>query len=295
MPAPICLFVYNRPWHTKQTLDALAANELARDSDLIIFSDGPKNPARSELVREVRNLIGGVRGFRSIQVMSRDKNLGLARSVIEGVSEVLGNNESIIVLEDDLVTSPYFLQYMNSALGLYHSASQVISIHAYIYPVRQRLPETFFIRGADCWGWATWQRGWAHFVHDGQKLLSELRQKKLTYSFDFDGAFGFTRMLQKQIEGKNDSWAIRWYASAFLKDLLTLYPGRSLVRNIGNEGSGTHSWDESRYDVHAAHAPVIPSGIEILENLEVRRIISRYLRNSEPSLFRKLLNRINLA
>jgi hypothetical protein len=113
-------------------------------------------------------------------------------------------------------------------------------VHAYSYPTRDPLPETFFLQGADCWGWGTWARAWARFEPDGAKLLDALRRRRLTRHFDFGGRYPYTQMLEDQIAGRNNSWAIRWHAACYLDGLLTLYPGRSLVENIGNDSSGTH-------------------------------------------------------
>ncbi|GHT84207.1 hypothetical protein FACS1894137_06970 [Spirochaetia bacterium] len=146
----------------------------------------------------------------------------------------------MIVLEDDLITSPYFLTYMNDALNLYEQDERVVSIHGYVYPIKQKLPDYFFLRGADCWGWATWKRGWDLFNPDGQFLLNEIKKQKLEKHFNFNNTFNYTGMLQAQIDGKVSSWAIRWYASAFLENKYTLYPGMSFIENIGNDGSGTH-------------------------------------------------------
>lgn len=140
-----------------------------------------------------------------------------------------------------MITSPYFLQYMNDALSLYKDIEEVISIHGYSYPVKRTLPDTFFLRGADCWGWATWKRGWKLFNLDSSDLYQQLQVNQQCYTFDFEGTHSYCKMLKNNIQGKNDSWAIRWYASAFLRNKLTLYPGRSLIHNIGNDGSGSHS------------------------------------------------------
>jgi hypothetical protein len=218
----------------------LKANPLAAQSDLFVFSDGPKNADAAAGVAQVRELLKGLTGFRSVTVAERERNFGLAASIISGVTDIVSRHGAVIVLEDDLVTSPHFLRYMNDALELYRDREEVASIHGYIYPVEGALPETFFLRGADCWGWATWKRAWELFEPDGAKLLARLRDGKLTKAFDRDGSYEYTRMLEDQISGRNDSWAVRWYASAFLADRLTLYPGRSLVQNIGMDALGTH-------------------------------------------------------
>lgn len=264
--APIVLFVYNRPNHTKLTIEALKQNELAKESDLIIFSDAPKNENAKASVTDVRKYIRSVRGFKSIKIIEREKNFGLANSIIEGVTKVVNKYGEIIVLEDDLITSKYFLRFMNDALDVYQNDSKVASISGYVYPIKD-LPETFFIKGADCWGWATWKRAWDLFEKDGKKLLRDLEEKKLLNEFDFDGTYKYSEMLKNQIEGKNNSWAVRWYASAFLKNKLTLYPGKSLVSNIGNDTIGTHSGKIDKYKGDLVKSPFLIYKQKINENL----------------------------
>jgi GT2 family glycosyltransferase len=194
-PCPIALFVYNRLWHTQQTVEALKKNKLAAESELFVFSDGARTGADKEKIRAVREYLKTVNGFKKVTVIEWNRNLGLAQSIISGVTQIVNRYGRIIVLEDDIVTSPYFLRFMNEALEFYKDEEKVISIHGYIYPVKAKLPETFFLRGADCWGWATWKRGWELFEPDGRKLLNELKAKKLTRRFDFDGAYSYTGML----------------------------------------------------------------------------------------------------
>lgn len=282
-PAPIALFVYRRPDHARRTLEALANNDLAAESDLIVFSDGPRTTEDAAQVASVRALLEKVTGFRNIEVVARDDSLGLARSIISGVTETVGVYGRVIVLEEDMVTAPYFLRYMNGALDLYEQDEQVISIHGYVYPVEGPLPETFFLRGADCWGWATWKRGWDLFEPDGRKLLSELQDRSLERAFDFDGAYGYSRMLRDQIAGRNDSWAVRWYASAFLRDRLTLYPGISLVRNIGLDSSGEHCRSTEILDAKLATRPLRLERIPIREDADARASFVSYFISSQPS------------
>lgn len=290
MNAPVILFTYNRPWHTRQTVEALLKNNLADESELIVFSDGPKDAQDKEKVDKVRQYIRSVKGFGNVTVIERSENLGLGKSIINGISEVINKYEKIIVLEDDLVTAPFFLRYMNEALELYKDEEKVISVHGYIYPVIGNLPVTFFLRGADCWGWGTWKRGWALFEENGQKLLENLKKDHLTNQFDFNGAYGYTKMLKDQIKGRNSSWAVRWHASAFINDLLTLYPGVSLVRHIGNDGSGTN-FDVSTYgDTNLSETPVNLIKIEPIENIEAKKIVSGYLRSMKEPLPRLFLN-----
>lgn len=284
--APIALFVYNRPWHTEQTVEALKNNLLASKSDLVIYSDAEKTDKDKATVLDVRDYIKTITGFKSVTVIERKSSLGLAQSIINGVTDIIGKNGSAIVLEDDMVTSRYFLKFMNEALDLYKDEERVISIHGYVYPVQEILPETFFLRGADCWGWATWKRGWDLFESDGQKLLSDLRAKKLAHAFDFDGSFGYTKMLEAQIAGKNYSWAIRWYASAFLHNKLTLYPGVSLIANIGIDSSGAHCGTTDIFETKVAEMPVNINPSEIIESISARTAIKRYFLATKESTVR---------
>lgn len=288
-PAPIALFCYKRLQHTRQTVEALRKNGLATESELFVFSDGARTEADAGKVREVREYLKTVTGFKSITVVERERNLGLARSIIAGVTEIVEKHGRIIVLEDDMVTSPHFLRYMNEALELYEQEERVISIHGYVYPVRGSLPETFFLKGADCWGWGTWKRGWELFEPDGRKLLTELRRRGLLRRFDYNGAHHYTRMLEDQIAGKNDSWAVRWYASALLADRLTLYPGRSLVCNIGTDESGTHCDVTSVYDTEVAQRPLKVGGIPAEENETALREFEKYFRATRPPLLQRVL------
>lgn len=277
--SPIVLFVYNRPWHTEQTLNALKANLGAKESELIIYSDGARSEKDASDVHRVRELIRKTTGFRSTTIIERDRNWGLANSIISGVTEVVERYGTLIVLEDDLVTSSYFLQYMNDALQKYRSDPRVACVHGYTYPIKARLPETYFLRGADCWGWATWKRGWKLFQEDGKKLLEELSKRGLLREFDLEDTYPYSQMLRDQIAGRNNSWAIRWHASCFLANGLTLYPTNSLVRNIGVDGSGTHCGNNSSY-----HSELTTKRVRIADqNVEVSLVavaaVKRYFQS----------------
>jgi hypothetical protein len=286
--APIALFVYNRPDHTRWTVEALQKNALAQQSDLFVFSDACKSEAQAESVNKVREYIRKIDKFKSVTIVESKANLGLARSIIEGVTATVEKYGRIIVLEDDMVTSPYFLSYMNEALDKYAGDDRIVSIHGYVYPVGQPLPEAFFLPGADCWGWATWSRGWACFNSDGQFLLDEMKRRKLINAFDFNGTYPYSKMLEGQIQGKNDSWAVRWYASAFLAGKLTLYPGRSLVHNIGNDDSGTHSVESADLDANLTSAPIDLKNLVIEPSQEGRQAFEAFFRQRKMDLLGKL-------
>lgn len=286
--APIALFVYKRPYHLKITYDALVKNYLSEESELFIFSDGPKSEKDELSVNEIRKFIKELRGFKKINLVERETNLGLSKSIISGVTELVNKYGKIIVLEDDIVTSPFFLMYMNDALTFYNNTDEVISIHGYMYPINAILPETFFLRGADCWGWATWKRAWNLFEPDGKKLLKELEQQNLLNEFDWGGSLNNVRMLKNFIKGKNDSWAIRWHASAFLNNMLTLYPGKSLVNNIGADGSGTNVKKTNIYNATLASEQIKIKSIPMEEDLYVQELLKIYFLKNKPLLSRLL-------
>jgi putative methyltransferase (TIGR04325 family) len=286
MYTPIALFAYARPDHLRQTVETLLRNPESAGSDLIVFCDAARTQDKLLAVQAVRDYAESISGFRSVTVHHRSENFGLAKSITTGASQVLEQYDRVIVLEDDIVTSPYFLSYMNEALDRYAEDDRVISIHGYVYPVQERLPEAFFLRGADCWGWATWRRGWKLFNPDGQFLLDQLKRRKLVKSLDFDGAYGFSELLEGQIAGKNDSWAVRWHASAFLANKLTLYPGRSLVHNIGNDSTGTHCGTSAAFDVELSATPIHLDEVVVEESVVAKRIIRDFFRAKRPQLGR---------
>jgi hypothetical protein len=289
--APVILFAYMRPHHLERSVTSLLRNPEAATTHLTIYCDAARHPSDQMHVDDVRRYVASIDGFASVTCVHRAKNMGLAESIITGVSEALVVHEQVIVLEDDLEVAPHFLRYMNEALVCYADMPTVASIHGYAYPVVDALPETFFLRGADCWGWATWRRAWRHFNRDGRQLLEQLTARGLTRSFDLGGAYPYTRMLQDQIAGRNDSWAVRWHASCFLDDMLTLHPGRSLVSNIGNDDSGTHNGFTKGYDVALSPRPVEVRLIEQVESAAGTRAVAKYFRRSR-ALPRRLFDRI---
>ena len=292
MYAPILLFTYNRLAHTRRCVEALLKNSLATESELFIYSDGAKDDTQQAAVNEVRYYIHNIRGFKQITIIQRDENWGLARNIIDGVTTQVNRYGKVIVLEDDLVVAPYFLQFMNDALDTYKNEPKVGHIQACDFTQDPTLPDTFLIKWTGSWGWGTWDRAWKHFNPNGQELLQELEERKLTYTFDFNGKYGYTRMLRRQIAGKNNSWAIRWNASLFLKGILSLNVGRSLVQNEGFDGSGTHCGGGGLYasTLHLDRLPVTPiSPIE--ENTKARQAYVRYYARTN-SFWAKAIRRI---
>ena len=290
--APILLFVYNRPEHTRRCIESLLKNSLASERNLFIYAEGAKDSTQQEAVNEVRNYIRSIKGFKQITLMERSENWGLARNIINGVTTQVNRYGKVIVLEDDLVVAPYFLQFMNEALEVYKDEPKVGHIQACDFTQDTTLPDTFLIKWTGSWGWATWDRAWKHFNPNGNELLQELEERKLTHVFDFNGKYGFTRMLRRQIEGKNNSWAIRWNASLFLKDILSLNVGRSLVQNEGFDGSGTNCGGGGLYASHLYLQPLFITPISpIEENKEARQAFIRYYARTN-SFWAKAIRRI---
>lgn len=290
--APVVLFAYVRPDHLANTVRTLASNPEADMTHLFVFCDGAKKPEHQAGVDAVRQLAASIVGFAEVTVVERDRNWGLSASIIDGVTQIVGQYGRVIVVEDDLMLSPHFLRYMNDALNLYSDDDKVASVHGYCYPVEQQLPETFFLRGADCWGWGTWKRAWSRFSSNGAALLEALEQQELTQEFDYNGQYGFTRMLRDQIAGLNDSWAIRWHASCYLAELLTLYPGRSLVHNIGNDSSGTHSRKSAVFDQVLSPVPVSVERLPLEASDLARAAFTEYFRVSRGGAISKALRAI---
>jgi len=275
--APIALFVYNRPQHTERTLQFLQQNELAAQSHLYIFSDGAKTDLDREKVTAVRKIIKKADGFKSVKVIESKVNAGLANSVIAGVTQLIAEYDQVIVFEDDLITSPHTLSYFNDALNHYREEEKVMHIGAYMYPLKSdNLSPSFFYRAATSWGWATWGRAWKNFEPDINILIKQFDKKKRT-AFSIDNKMNFWKQMQEFKKGKNNSWAIRWYASIFLKGGITLNPSQSLVNNIGHDGTGVHSGINDIYNVIINPKPIVEFPTVIAEDPIAYKAIKSFL------------------
>lgn len=291
--APIALFVYNRPQHTERTVKFLQQNLLAADSRLYIFSDGPKTSNDEEKVNEVRSFIKTVEGFKSVKIIESKVNKGLANSVIEGVSQLNQSYGQVIVFEDDLVSSPHTLTYFNEALNIYRNEDKVMHIGAYMYHLKEEnLPESFFYRAATSWGWATWQRAWQHFEPNIDTLLKQFNARKI-HEFSIEGTMNFWKQMQDFKRGRNNSWAIRWYASIFLKGGLTLNPSQSLVNNIGHDGTGVHSGINDIYNVIINPKPITVFPKQIVEDKNAYVAIKSFLASRKGSLWTRIKRYLN--
>jgi hypothetical protein len=291
--APIVLFIYNRPKHTKATLDSLIKNPLAKFSTIYIYSDGAKNSEDEKWVNEVRQIIRTLSGFKEIVIFEKEKNDGLANSVISGVTEVINKWDKVIVLEDDLVLATDFLDYMNHALEFYKDTPSIFSVSGYLFPIK--IPKnyahnTFLLPRSCSWGWGTWKNKWELAdweIKDFENFAKNSEQKT---AFNQGGA-DLTYMLIKQKRKLINSWAIRWYYTHFKNKAYCVYPTKSKVANIGFDGSGTHCNAITKYDV-----PVYEGNINFTSDLlPDPRITKELQRFFKPSLYRKTINRIKFG
>lgn len=244
--APIALFVYNRPQHTLQTLEALAANSLAKDSVLYVFADGAKASATEEdkqRIEQTRQVVQSKQWCKEVIVKTQTTNQGLANSIINGVSELLKTNDSVIVLEDDLVTATGFLAYMNEGLIRYANHEKVMQVSGYNFPLQQKgKNESYFLPLTTSWGWGTWARAWKKFDLMATGYQELKTNSQLQYQFNLNGSYPYANMLFAQMEEKTiDSWAIRWWWSVFKEKGITLYPDYSLIANMGVGKEATHT------------------------------------------------------
>jgi hypothetical protein len=245
--APIAFFAYNRPWHTEQTLSALIANDLASDSVIYFFIDGPKLNADQEQIKKQKQVIDIIYNYKShfkeFYVEISPKNKGLANSVISGVSNVINKLGKVIVLEDDLVSSPYFLKYMNDCLNYYENDSNIFSISAYNHsPQKMPIPigykyDMFLSYRNGSWGWGTWKNRWNKVDWDMQYFTNLTHNDIKKFN---RGGQDVYPMLKLQYEGKIDSWAIRFSFSHFQNNTFSIYPIYSYINNLGCDGSGVH-------------------------------------------------------
>ena len=286
--SPIVLFVYNRPWHTQQTINALHKNKLADQSHLVIYSDGPKSQHDQKCVDEVRKFTKTIEGFKSIKVIERDKNWGLADSIIDGVTKIVNKYGKVIVLEDDIVTSQYFLKYMNEALDFYNDEEKVMHVSGYLYPIENsNLPESFFLRMMLCWGWGTWKRSWKYFNRDIDTIMGKITAKDI-YRLNVEDSYNYWSQFESNARGKIKTWAIFWYISVFTKNGLCLHPSCSMTLNIGHDGSGVHSGISNSYESVLAQKPIEFFTQEISENKEAVIRIKEFYKKTFGSYFKKI-------
>jgi len=294
--APIALFTYNRPYHTKKTLEALSKNKLAEESDLWIFSDAPKSSKDEDLVQQVRDVLNPT-GFKSVHVVKREINMGLAASVIAGSSELLNKYGKVISLEDDLVTSPFFLSFMNEGLEFYENQEEIFSLSGFSFSrefMRINRPDDSDVYAhyrPMSWSWATWKNRWDKVDWEVADYESFMKDKAKQKAFELGGR-DLTTMLRNQMEGRVDSWYIRWSYACFKQSLLNIYPRYSLVNNIGHDGTGVHKSNEVR-DVFSHQDLLLSKDWKFVTNPVVdKNLVSRFNEAFRPSFMTKLKRKL---
>ena len=300
---PIILFAYNRPWHTEQVLVALQNNELADKSHLIVYVDGPKSSASSEQINNinaVREVVQQEQWCGSVEYHIAEQNIGCRNSIIQGITEVLNRYEAAIILEDDIVTAPCFLNYMNTCLKVYQDKKAVFSISG-MSPNENRfsLPDdyqydVFFSHRQLNSGWATWADRWRMIDWSMDALNEMLADKRLLENYS-RGGDDLIPMIKDQIDGRSDAWDIQFTYNHFIHHALSVIPRYSYIDNIGGDGSGTHHLDANaslHFDLSKAIAnPRLPQ--KVYEDKDIiNAFYNAYCAIKRP-LWQKVINRIS--
>lgn len=289
--SPVLVLAYNRPLHLHNCLESLRRNLGFEKHEIFIAIDGIKNESERTISRQVENVAEKFAIVNeNTRVVKNPRNLGLGASVLYNIDKILDKNLGIIVLEDDLVLSSHFLNFCEYGLASYLEDKSVMAISGFSLPIGT-LEEAYFLRGADCWGWATWKDRWDKFERDGSLLLRELKKRKLQRVFDLNYSYQYTSMLERQVAGKSSSWAIRWHASTFLQGGLSLFPKVSLVENRGNDGSGTNMGITEIYSTSLVNESPVFEKIGITESEQAReKLIDFYKKKFPQNLKSRLKN-----
>lgn len=294
--APIVLFIYNRPWHTLKTLEALEQNTLADQLILFIYADGAKpNASEEQLVNinKAREIACLRKWCKEVHYTERDRNWGLADNIVNGVTYIINRFGKIIVLEDDIVTSPGFLKYMNDALSIYEQEELVMHVSGYMFPVDKKLPETFFYNTASCWGWGTWKDAWNNLEWNANKTLSQIEEKVLITKFNVNNTYNFYNDLKANANSSIKTWAVRWYASFFLKGGYALHPFPSLTNNIGHDGDGENCKKTNQFTWRNVALNISVHKKPIVESLEAVKAMEKFNQN-KLSLIRRVKKILNI-
>ena len=289
-PAPIVVFAYNRPEHLARSLASLQRDTLAKQSSLYCFVDGPKKDEDEEKINRVKSILSEITGFNKVKVTVRDKNIGLANSIITGVSDLFKRYEKLIVLEDDLLYKDGFISFMNEGLRKYSNSKKIYSITGYLYPIhlKEDSPDCFLLPRTSSWGWGTWRDRWAEVDWEVSDYKDFLKNKDLQHALKSGGEDQIA-MLKKHKLGKIDSWAIRWSYHHAKSSGFCLFPKSTFIENIGNDGSGTHKTTISskltndHEEIKLVEKPMV--------NKEATYELQCFFK---PSLIRRLINLVTL-
>ena len=294
MPAPITLFVHARPDRAAAALDAIKQCELADQSCLTIFCDGPSTPDEQDDVDRVRAIANNTVGFKHLDVVEFEEHKGRSQLICDAVSQITGSHGRVVVVEDDLIVSPHFLRYINDGLDKYATEESVVSICGYSYNSQSDLSETYLLPGAHSWGWATWRRGWELFRSDANGLVKDVTEQGLIYEFDSGGAEPMTQLLSESARNDELSWSLCWMASAILVDKLTLHPGRSLVahRDYSTKAAAVAPVIKSPLSSDAVGVEQIPIEVndDLMQELKASFLTWRGDKNVKIRLYALLLS-----
>jgi len=317
---PVAVFVYNRPEHARNTLASLEACQRLEECDIFIFSDGPRISEHENGVSQVRSIVRVWASAHKAQLVEQSENIGLARSILDGVSRLCEEYGRVIVVEDDLILHPAFIHFMLSSLDQYESEEGIAQISGYMYPIEKKSGlRSFFLPFTSTWGWATWQHIWKNVDWSAAGSLEMLENSNTNRLFDLNGSYPHTQMLRDKLKNKNQSWGILFYWWVFSQNLLVLHPSTTLVINTGMDGSGYHTpiYPEHSYPLdnlaeNQKHLTIdlstpilvkadwekfnINSSIEFPEALVVNqkayRAICSFLLHLNPNIYQKVASRI---
>lgn len=267
-------------------------NDLSRNPEIgnfpvHVFVDGPRNSAEAPIVRETIRVASAFVGSKSLTVKSSPRNMGLAQSVSQGLDELFREHGALIVLEDDLGLGKTFLKFMEDGLEKFALDHRVATVQGYVYPVPYA-GEAFFLRGAGSWGWATWRDRWENREQDSTKILQRLNAASFRRDVDFEGNYVYSKMLEMQVKGEIDSWAVPWHVQLFIDGKLSLFPGKSLVQNRGMDGTGTHDGISSRssFDVVAVEDTFEVDNLQVAESQTFRNLLIEFYRRNKSVRWR---------
>ncbi len=289
--APIAFFAFNRPEHTRRVLESFSLNKESSETELHAFIDGPRNEEDIQKIEEVKKIFKERKWCKALEIHAESKNRGMAPQIISGLTKLCNEKGRVIMLEDDTLVSPYFLDFLNMGLNKYENEEKVMSVCGYLYPIERCSFESAFMVGGGYWGWGTWQRAWQYFDPDGNDLLARIEKQKLICKLNVQNSDNKYRMLKRQAKGEISSFAIRWHAVTILRNGLNLFPGRSLVQNIGFDGTGIHTYKSKKYDVELLMRPVKEYPEKIEESQELLNAVAKCFRRRNK-LYIKVLERL---
>tara|TARA_X000000950_G_scaffold286663_1_gene396256 strand:+ start:4456 stop:5376 length:921 start_codon:yes stop_codon:yes gene_type:complete len=297
--APVIIFAYNRFNLLKNTISHLKKNLRATDTNIFIFIDGPKNVNDTIQIDKINKYLLTLNGFKTIKILNNKINLGLKKSILDGINYIFKKYEKIIVLEDDIQTSKYFLEFINRALDMYKDEESVCQVSGYSYLEKyfknNNNTSSYFLKGGDCLAWGTWKRAWKIYEDDSIKLYNKIKKNGLIREFDRQGSSNFSNDLKSNSQNQK-SWAINWYASTFLLNMYTLYPLKSLALHIVDHEQESTNYKIQKNDplkIDISDDRNIPVKIKVETNYIFERYYQKFLKSYKEPLFTRLIRKVS--